>query len=163
MDYKFSLPFTVSNVLAVATAILAMRWPTSARVMLGAIFIGASVVNSYFAFTDPQIYIGFGELTGSRLYQSIILGPFSAHAQRYILLIAVCQLFIGVFTCYTGKMMKAAMIGAITFLIAIAPLGLGSAFPSTLIMASAYAILLFKKIDFNIYELVRHKVRYSRQ
>lgn len=51
------------------------------------------------------------------------------------------------------------MIGAITFLIAIAPLGLGSAFPSTLIMASAYAILLFKKIDFSIYELVRHKVR----
>ncbi|HEY0653030.1 MAG TPA: hypothetical protein VGD65_07875 [Chryseosolibacter sp.] len=163
MDYESSLPFTVTNVLAIVTAIMAMRWPTSARVMLGAIFLGAAFVNTYFAFTDPQIYIAFGELTVSGLYRSIILGPFSAHAQRYILVIAGCQLFIGLFTCYKGQIMKAAMIGGITFLIAIAPLGIGSAFPSTLIMATAYAILLFKKADLNIYQLLRQNVGYSRQ
>jgi hypothetical protein len=58
--------------------------------------------------------------------------------------------------------MKAAMAGAIVFLVAIAPLGIGSAFPSTLIMATAYVILLWRKVDFNIYEVIQRKVRYSK-
>lgn len=163
MDYEFSTPYTITNIVAIASAIMAMRWQTSARILLAAIFIGAAIVNSYVAVTDPQIYVGYGELTTSQLYRSIILGPFSKHPQRHVLMIATCQLLIGVYTCYKGRMMKTAMLGGIAFLLAIAPLGMGSAFPSSLIMAMAFVILLLRKVDFNIYTLIRQRVRYSRQ
>jgi hypothetical protein len=163
MEYEFSTPYTITNIVAIVSAIVAMRWPTRARALLSAIFIGAAFVNIYVATTDPQLYVGYGELTTSKLYRTIILGPFSAHPQRYVLMIAICQLLIGIYTCYKGKMMKAAMMGGIIFLLAIAPLGIGSAFPSTLIMATAFVILLMKKIDFNFYELLRQKVKFSKQ
>lgn len=163
MDYEFSFPFTVTNILAIATAIMAMRWPTLARILLGTIFIGAAFVNTYTALANPQVYITYGELTPSEVYRSIILGPFSQHPQRYVLIIAACQLFIGAATWYKGQIMRVGMIGAILFLLAIAPLGMGSAFPSTLIMATAFGILLTKKIDFNIYEVVEKRFKYSRQ
>ncbi len=157
MDYEFSIPYTVTNIIAIASAIMAMQWPTSARVLLGAIFIGAACLNTYLAIVNPQVYVGYGEITASTLYRSVILGPFAAHAQRYVLMIAMCQLLIGAYTCYKGRPMNVAMIGGIIFLLAIAPLGIGSAFPSTLIMALAFVILLGRKIDLSIYELIRQK------
>ena len=161
MDQDVSIFYTITNLFAIVSALMAMRWPTIARVLFGSMFICAAVANSYIATSHPAAYLSFGELTLSGLYRSIILGPFAEHVQLYVLIIAACQLFIGIFTCYRGPLMTAAMIGGIVFLVAIAPLGEGSAFPSTLIMAIAFLILLFKKIDVNIYGLLRNKVKYS--
>jgi hypothetical protein len=156
-----SLPYIISNIIAVFAAIAAMLWPTVARVLLSAIFIAASFFNAYTAFADPNLYLAFGELASNDFYRSIILGPFSRHIQLYILLIAVCQLLIGVFGSYKGRLMKIAMIGGVVFLLAIVPLGTGSAFPAPLMLALAYMTLLRKRIDFNIYEVLRQKVDYS--
>lgn len=161
MDQHISIFYIVTNLFAIASALLSMRWPTIARVLFGSMFICAAVANCYIATSNPAAYLSFGELTPSSLYRLIILGPFAEHVQLYVLIIAACQLFIGIFTCYRGPLMSAAMIGAIVFLIAIAPFGEGSAFPSTLIMAIAFLILLWKKIDVNIYGLLSNKMKYS--
>jgi hypothetical protein len=55
------------------------------------------------------------------------------------------------------------MIGGILFLLAIAPLGAGSAFPAPLLLLLAYLILLRKKINFSLYELIHQKINYSNQ
>jgi hypothetical protein len=46
------------------------------------------------------------------------------------------------------------MLGGIVFLIAISPLGFGAAFPSTLILATSFVILMVKRIRFNVYEII---------
>jgi hypothetical protein len=156
-----SLPYIISNVVAIGIVISAMLWPTVARVLIGAIFVGAFALNLFTAIANPSAYLEFGEFTTSSFYRSVILGPFSYHVQLYVSLIAICQLLIGVFICYKGRLMSIAMIGAVVFLIAISPLGYGSAFPAPMIIALALIILMLKKIRFNIYEIIYHKTSYS--
>ncbi len=159
-DYT-SLPYIISNIVAVFVVISAMMWPTVARVLLSAIFIAAFALNLFTAIVQPSAYLYFGELSTNEFYRSIILGPFSEHIQLYVSVIAVCQLLIGVFIAYKGKLMNIAMVGGIFFLLAISPLGYGAAFPSTLIMSLAFVILFMKKIKFNIYDIIYQKTSYS--
>lgn len=156
-----SLPFTITNIVALFFVISAMKWPTIARVLIASIFVGAFAFNLFTAFNNPAAYLEFGEFTASRFYRSVILGPFSEHVQLYVTVIAVGQLLVGIFVCYKGQLMNIAMVGGIVFLLAICPLGAGSAFPAPLIMAMGFVILMFRKIRFNIYEIIYHKISYS--
>lgn len=156
-NYYTSLPFIVSNGLAVFIVICAMIWPTVARTLLSIVFILAFATNLFLALTDPLSYLYFGEVTVSEFYRRIILGPFSKHVPGYIITIAICQLFIGIFIAYKGQIMKVAMLGGIVFLVAIIPFGSGSAFPAPLMLVLAFVILLSKRITFNIYEIIYRK------
>jgi hypothetical protein len=157
-----SASYIVTNAIAVAIVLIAMIWPTVARVLLSTIFIGAFAFNFFTAIADPTLYLEFGELTPSDFYRSIILGPFSKHPQMYVALISIAQLFIGIFISYKGRLMNLAMIGGIIFLAAITPLGFGAAFPSTLILATSFVILMNKRIQFNIYEIIYSRSRMGR-
>jgi hypothetical protein len=55
---------------------------------------------------------------------------------------------VGIFLFRHGKLFLLGIIGGIVFLVAIAPLGIGSAFPSTLLMAFCLVLLhiRYKKI-----------------
>ncbi|HEY9045509.1 MAG TPA: hypothetical protein VIN08_06415 [Ohtaekwangia sp.] len=159
-DYT-SVQYIVTNIIAILTTITVMLWPNAGRVLLSGIFIGAAAFNAFTAMENPSLYLVFGELTVSDFYRTIILGPFSRHTQLYIYGIAGCQLLIGAFLLYKGRLMKIAMVCAILFLLAIAPLGFGSAFPATLILSTAFLILMQKKIDYNIYEGPGKKVKYT--
>lgn len=159
-DYT-SVAYIITNVIAILTAVISMLWPNAGRVFLSGIFIGAAAFNAFTASGNPGLYLQFGELTTSEFYRSIILGPFSEHLQAYIFMIAGCQVLIGAFLLYKGKLMKTAMLAGIVFLLAIAPLGVGSAFPSSLILATALVILLRKKIEYSIYEGLGRKIKYT--
>jgi hypothetical protein len=161
METDYTVVYIITNVIAILTAVIAMLWPNVGRVFLSGIFIGAAAFNAFTASGNPGLYLQFGELTTSGFYRSIILGPFSEHIQAYIFIIAGCQVLIGAFLLYKGKLLKMAMVGAIIFLLAIAPLGIGSAFPSSLILATALVILLRKKIEYSIYEGLGRKIKYS--
>lgn len=152
-DYT-SLPYIISNVVAVFIVVSAITWVTVARVMLSAIFIGAFGLNLFTAITDPTAYLEFGYLTTNELYRSTIFGSFSRHIQFYVCLIAAGQLFIGVFIAFKGRLMSIAMTGGLLFLLAISPLGYGAAFPATAIMALAFVILMYKKTTFSIYDII---------
>ena len=159
MEYNYYYPpYIITNLVAIIILIMATTRPNIARIMLGIVFIGAFTVNLITAIFNPSTYLEFGEMTSSELYREIILGPFSQNTRLYIILIALCQLFIGLFTTYEGKSMRIAMIGGMIFLFAISPLGFGSAFPATLIMGIAYVILLFTKIDRNVYDSIQRKM-----
>lgn len=158
MEQDFtSLAYIISNIVAVLIVISAIIWPTVARVLLSTTFIAACAVNLFTAITQPSAYLQYGELTTNEFYRSIILGPFSRNVQLYVCIIAACQLLIGVFVAYKGKLMNIAMIGGILFLVAISPLGYGAAFPSTLIMALAFIVLMYRKTKLNIYDAIFHK------
>lgn len=158
MEYDYSYPpYIIANIVAVFIVVVASDWPTISRVLLGIIFIAASAVNLFFAIYNPNAYLEFSQTTPIGFYREIILGPFSQDTRLYIILIAVCQLLIGIFTTYQGILMRVAMLAGATFLFAIAPLGYGAAFPATMMLGVAFLILVLKRIDVNIYDTILRK------
>jgi hypothetical protein len=83
-----------------------------------------------------SIYIGCGGL-----YKNFINGIFSSHTTLFVTVIAFGQLLTGLFLLMKKKFFILGILGGIIFLLAIAPLGIGSAFPSTLLMAISLIIL----------------------
>jgi hypothetical protein len=104
----------------------------------------AGIVNLISVYNDPNVYIsGFGQ-TAIDFYKEIIYGPFSENPGLYVTLIAIGQILVGALMWSKKLWYNAGVLGGIIFLLAIAPLGVGSAFPSTLIMAIGLFALLFK-------------------
>lgn len=71
------------------------------------------------------------------LYRSFIHGFFSEYTQAIVLAITFGQLSVTALISCNGDLLKLGVLGGVIFFIAIAPLGIGSAFPSTLLMAIA--------------------------
>lgn len=97
----------------------------------------------------PQFYLDYAGLTFSGWYKSFINGWFSNHITVAVVFIATCQALIAISMILKGWIFKTGAVGAIVFLLAIVPLGVGSAFPCTLILAiSVWIVLRHKQIDY---------------
>jgi len=70
-------------------------------------------------------------------YQEFIMGFFAQHTAAIVATIGVGQLTAAVLMSLRGSAVCLGLVGAIICLIAVAPLGSGTAFPSTLITACA--------------------------
>jgi hypothetical protein len=100
-------------------------------------------VNLNAVLRSPQIYVAaYGPLAFA--YQKFIYGPFVANPSWFVVPIAVGQLAIGI-SLLTRLWIKAGLCGAMLFLLAITPLGVGSAFPCTLILIVGLVILYRKQ------------------
>jgi hypothetical protein len=77
-------------------------------------------------------------------YRQFILGWFSRYIDIIIPLIAIAQFFIGMGMLLHGWWVKWACIGAIFFLVSIAPLAMGSGFPFPLVVRLPAFIVLKK-------------------
>jgi len=138
------VPYIIVNILALVLVWLAAKKPRLARWVFGAVFIGAAFLNAYMAGKKPQAYIdSYGASAWLPFYRDFIHGFFSRATALLVLLIAAGQAVCGVLL-FTQRLYKLGALGAIIFLLAIAPLGLGSAFPSTLIMAVALILAMRK-------------------
>jgi hypothetical protein len=159
----FSPEYMFSNTIALLLLILAIKRPQIARATLSLIFIGAAGYNAIIAIYYPERYMVYADLTASPLYETFIRGAFSRHITFYILSIALLQLVIGTLIGWRGTWMKLALSGAAAFLIAIAPLGAGSAFPCPLLLAAACLILIFKAGHDSLPGILRKKSLKTRQ
>ena len=143
---EFLLPYLVTNIISAALVFLAFRWPRLTRVLFVLIFAGAGLFNIYTAITEPSVYQTYKELAVLAFYRNFIDGFFSEHAQLIILIIAVGQLSVGTLLIGNGRLLNMGVIGGTIFLVAIAPLGFGSAFPETLLMVGALFITQWRLI-----------------
>jgi hypothetical protein len=134
------VPYLVTNIISAGLIFLAYRWPRVTRVLFVVIFTAAGLFNIITAIRDPQAYTAFKELAVLAIYKEFIGGFFSEHARVIILIIAVGQLCVGALLLGSGHLFKSGIIGGTIFLVAIAPLGFGSAFPSTILMVGALYI-----------------------
>lgn len=141
----FLVPYFTSNVISLALLFVCFKWHTVGRILFGLIFLAASIFNSYLALTAPQAYLMYGDLTPVQLYKEFIFGLFSDYTMWFVLAIAVGQLLIAIGLLFNGKLLLPAVIGAIVFLLAIVPLGVGSAFPAGLILAFGVWVLYRKR------------------
>jgi hypothetical protein len=80
------------------------------------------------------------------IYRDFILGFFAEHIQLLVMGVAACQALVAIGLAVGPPLARIGLVGAACFLVAIAPLGVGSGFPSTLLLAGG-AILLWRRPD----------------
>lgn len=131
-----------TNLVALALLAVCFRWPRAGRVLFVLMFAAAGLFNLHAACTRPQVYLAFADLTPLPLYARFVRGPFARQPGLLVGAIAAGQLLVALLTALPGQARRLGLCGAVVFLVAIAPLGTGSAFPSTLIMAAGAGVLL---------------------
>lgn len=141
----FSPEYTISNLAGFVLIILAIMRPSTTRWIFSFIFTGAAAFNTMTAIYSPEDYLSYASMAALPLYEDFINGFFSGHIRVIVISIAAAQLFIGMSITGRAVLANIALAGAAFFLLAIAPLGAGAAFPSSVLMAAACIILLFKK------------------
>jgi len=138
----FVILLIVSNVVAILQLIAAIKWPRIARFSFFLLFAWASWANWIESQLRPQYYLDYANLTWSDRYRDFINGWFSGHIQLAVGFIAIGQGLIAISMLLKGWIFRTGSLGAIIFLLAILPFGVGSGFPCTAIMAAAIIVLL---------------------
>jgi hypothetical protein len=118
--------------------------PVIARFGFFILFSWACWMNWHTSQQTPTVYLEYAEFTWSGAYRSFINGWFSEHIEFTVGLIATCQGLMAAAMLLKGWIFRIGSIGAMLFLLAILPLGVGAGFPSTGIMAIALFVL-FKR------------------
>lgn len=131
-----------STVLATGLFLIALKWPRAAQWLFFLLFVWASYTNFFTSQRTPEVYLEYADLTWSEWYRTFINGWFKTHIKLVVGCVVVYQALIALSMLAKGRIFRTGAWGAILFFLAIAPLGVGSGFPSTVIAAGAMVILL---------------------
>jgi hypothetical protein len=143
----FSQPYIISNLIGILIIVISIVRPIFGRMILSLIFIAAAIINAVVVLANPEVYKLYASLAALPVYEDFINGSFGDYTVAYVLAIAAGQLIIGIGLAWKGIFEVVALTGAIIFLLAVAPLGAGSSFPCTVLIAIACVIQLREKKD----------------
>ncbi|MFI5153959.1 MAG: hypothetical protein ACHQET_11535 [Chitinophagales bacterium] len=138
---QYFAPYLISNILFGLSIWAALKKPIVTRIFLAALFLWASLVNFSTAMRKPEVYLEYAQLSFMPFYRDFIKGFFSQHVRAFVLMVAAGQFLIFSGLCLKSQWTTLACLGGIIFGLAIVPLGVGSAFPATLLMAISFFIL----------------------
>ena len=144
---EYIIPYIISPVAGVIILFVAWKKTRWARALFAALFFWASGINLYIGVTNPDVYLKYADMA-IPVYRDFINGWFSHYNYIIIPLIALGQFFIAFGMLLKGIWIKLSCIGSIVFLLAIAPLLVGSAFPFS-ITVSLVALRIYKYDDRN--------------
>ena len=133
---EYLVPYTISQGVSIVFLIVAWKRTRWARALFSALFLWASATNMYIGLTNPDSYLDNARFA-IPLYQDFINRWFSHYNHIIIPLIAVGQFFISIGMLLHGWWVKLACIGSIIFLLSIAPLMVGAAFPFSITVSIA--------------------------
>ncbi len=139
---EYLIPWTISNTIAVLLLVAAIKNPKLARLLFAIIFAWACWLNYTTAHNNPEDYLNYTTLTPFDLYQDFISGWFNEHITSMVTIISIGQGLIAIGMLLKDWLVRLACIGAIIFFLAITPLGIGSAFPFTIITIVAIYFIL---------------------
>lgn len=127
-----------SNLVALIMVALCWRWKIAGRLSFALLFLVAGLYNFRTAFARPDEYVSFIRLA----YGSFALRFFLQHTTVIVAAIGIGQLAIAVLVSLRNWAVTLGLLGAILFLLGIAPLGTAAGFPASLIMALGALLLL---------------------
>lgn len=133
----YAIPYAVSLVVASAMLLTALTRPNACRWMFALLFTYACVYNLWLGTTHPKEYQGFADLVIVPWYRDVIVGPFREHDAFYIVAIALGQGITALGWMVGGRSLVVGALGSTLFLASIAPFGVGSAFPFSVLVAIA--------------------------
>ena len=144
---EYLLPYLTSNAIALGLLWLAVRRPGWVRWASIGIFLWATYTNTRIALFHPHDYQDFARLAVLASYRSFITGWFRNHTALVLLPIAAGQCAIALLLLRnTPLTRRLGVLGALSFLLAIAPLGAGSAFPFSLTYGLALVVMM-RRLD----------------
>ncbi|MGN7821318.1 hypothetical protein ACTJJB_14400 [Chitinophaga sp. 22536] len=155
----FSATYFIANGTSLVILAFAIFRPVVAQLLLSLLFIGAGVFNGAMAIIHPELFMAYGAMTPFATYEQFIYGAFSHNVTAIVVAISLCQLAMGAFISYKKPLLQIGLGAAIIFLLAITPLGAGSAFPSTLILVAAATTVLYKQRSpeaHDLYDTLHH-------
>jgi len=135
----YLIAYVISNLFALTLLFLSFKHVKLSRFLFFLLFGWASWANWTTAVNSPDDYLNYADLTFLPVYKNFILGWFSVHISALVGFIAISQALIAFSLLLKGWAYKLGVIGAVIFLVAIMPLGIGSAFPCTMVLAIAMA------------------------
>jgi len=145
---EYFIQWIVSNGIAIIILIAAIKRPKLARLLFFILFSWACWINYSTAHNNPEEYLNYASLTPFDFLRDFINGWFKANLTTMVTLIAIGQGIIALGILLKGWLVRMACIGAIIFLLAIIPLGIGSGFPFSIIVVIASYFIL-KRDDLN--------------
>ena len=145
------LPFTISQIVFIFLLIASWRWFRVARMLWIVIFLAAGIFNWNTVINEPQSYFVYADSAVLPFYKNFIQGAFAQNPQLYVIPIAIGQILISLLLMFGKPLFTLGIIGGIIFLLAIMPLGLGSAFPATLIGAISLYVLGRRELPQHIF------------
>jgi hypothetical protein len=158
-NHMYIVLLVISNAIAILQLFAAFKWPKIARLSFFILFGWACWINWKTALQTPEVYLEYADLSWRSWYSNFINGWFALHTKFAVGSIAICQGLIGCSMLLTGKYVRLECIGGIIFLVAILPLGIGSGFPCTAIIAISLLVLLKSKNQ----QLLWHKEKVVQQ
>jgi hypothetical protein len=141
------VPYLISQAVSLMILFVAWKHARWARWLFFILFFWASATNMYLGITNPGVYLEYADMA-IPVYRDFINGWFTDYKHIIIPLIAIGQLSIAVGILLRGIWIKLACVGSIVFLLSIAPLLVGSAFPFSMTVSVA-AVLIYKNDDKN--------------
>jgi len=145
-DKTILAAYLIVNAFSVVQLVGSYRWPSVTRLVFCLIFGVAAYINIQTVLDSPWVYQDYADYA-IPLYRWFILGPFEPIITPMVLSIAVGQALIAIAMLLKDDWFRMGCLGGIVFCLAIAPLGLGAAFPATALLALA------------LYRLYRHNDR----
>jgi hypothetical protein len=142
------VPYLISQVVSLIFLIVAWNRTRWARWLFAFLFFWAGTTNLYFGITKPDIYLEYADMA-IPFYRDFINGWFSRNIHIVVPMIAIGQFFIAISMLLKGFWVKLACLGSIIFLLSIAPLLVGAAFPfSITVSIAAFVIYLYDDRDY---------------
>ena len=141
----FSEAYLISNAGALLVLFISIIFKRTGRVIMALLFLIAAIDNAWLAIHQPSVYSVYERLAALPVYEVLIHQVFLEHITTYMLILMLFQLAISLGLLWRGKWEKIALSAAIIYLLALAPLGAGSSFPCTVILALACMVLLWEK------------------
>jgi hypothetical protein len=145
--------YIISNTAALFFLAIAVYSNRLARILFSVLFIGAGFLNWTVVRSSPSSYLNYSKYAVG-FYRDIIVGPFQNHIVPIVTFIAICQVVIGLGLLYKECLLKISCIAGSVFLVAISPLGIGSAFPSGLIWAIGLFVIYKYPTDKSIFNTI---------
>jgi len=134
----FSTAYLISNAAAIIILLISIWYKRPGNMLLAIMFLAGAVINAWQAIYEPDRYNIYALIAALPVYEYLISSVFLEHIKFYILLLMVFQLVIGVSLLYNKRW---ALLVAAIYLLAMAPLGAGSSFPCTVLLAAACIII----------------------
>ena len=133
---QYWIPWTISQVVSLIILFLAIKKPVWTRYIFAVLFIAAGLFNWFTALSTPEAYLMYAG-TSIGIYKQFITGIFSEHIAMFIAPIATGQILIGLGMLTGKRWLELGCLGIVIFLMGIAPLGVGSAFPFSITVSIA--------------------------
>lgn len=134
-----STAYLLSNAGAIIILLISIWFKKLGLVLVAILFLVAAIVNAWQANYQPDRYNVYELVAALPVYEYLISSIFLEHIKFYIAVLMVLQLIIGISLLYYKRW---ALWAAVIYLLALAPLGAGSSFPSTVLLAAACIIIL---------------------